>query len=86
MIFEYLLLLLLAGVSIFFIGIPLFKLIKTITPKKHNPLLEAKEKLEHAKLEAEAARLNKETEKVYNSLYEDVLQNDENKDRRKYNE
>jgi len=74
--FEDLLLLLMLGGGVFFIGIPGFKLIRRLFPQKTNPLEEAKERLEQAKLEAEAARLNKETEKVYSHLYEESLEDD----------
>lgn len=81
MLFETVLLLILIGFSIFFVGIPLVKLIKVFVPQKRNPLKEAQERLELAKIEAEAAKLNKETEKIFEHLYEDTLETD-NKDRR----
>lgn len=66
-----------AGISIFLIGIPTVKLINSLIPKKHDPLADAQERLEIAKKEAEAARLNKEAEKLYSSMYEDALQDSE---------
>lgn len=76
--FQDLLLLLLLACSIFFIGIPLFKLIKMLIPKpRRNPLADAKERLEQAKLEVEAARLDKEREKLYNQMYTEALQDEE---------
>lgn len=75
--FEDLLLLGLLGVVIFLIAIPTFKFIKAVLPKKTNPLVEAKQRLEQAKLEKEAALLNKETEKLYEELYEEALQEDD---------
>jgi len=83
--FEDLLLLIMLASGIFFIGMPGFKLIRTLIPKKTNPLEEAKERLEQAKLEAEAARLNKETEKVYSHLYEESLEEDENTETKREN-
>ena len=75
--FQDLLLLLLLASSIFLIGIPLFKLAKLLIPqKKRNPLVEAKVRLEQAKLEVEAARLDKERDKLYDQLYEEALEDD----------
>lgn len=72
------------GSAIFFVGIPLAKLVKLMIPVKKDPVAEAKVRLEVARKEAEAARLNKETEKVYSHLYEEVLQEDEEeRDRKK---
>lgn len=75
--FEQLLLLALLASSIFLIGIPLFKLVRALIPKKRNPLAEAQERLEQTRLEVEAARLEKEREKLYNKMYEEALQEDE---------
>jgi hypothetical protein len=75
--FVDILLLLLGGSGIFFIGIPFYKLMAKLLPSKRNTLAEAKERLEQAHLDAEAARLNKEAEKIYDHLYEDVLHKDE---------
>jgi hypothetical protein len=76
--FEDIILLLLGGGAIFYIGIPLAQLIKRLMPTaKKRTLEEAQERLEQAKLDVEAARLNKEAEKIYNHLYEDVLQDDD---------
>jgi hypothetical protein len=79
MLFEQLLILSALGIGVFFILIPLVKLIKSITPKKRNPLAEAKERLEQARVEVQAARLNKETEQVYDELYKDVLEDEPSK-------
>lgn len=83
MLFEDLILLLLIGSSVFFIGIPLVKFINQLIPKKRNPLLEAKQRVEQAHLELEAARLNveaektsKEAEKIYEHLYDETLEDD----------
>lgn len=75
--FEQLLLLLLLASSVFLIGIPLFKIVRTIIPPKRNPLAEAKERLEQTRLEVEAARLEKEREKLYNQMYVEALQDEE---------
>lgn len=75
--FEQLLLLALLASSIFLIGIPLFKLVRALIPKKRNPLAEAQDRLEQTRLEVEAARLEKEREKLYSKMYEEALQEDE---------
>ena len=79
MLFEDIILALLGVSAIFFIGLPLSKLVRRLVPEKRNPLQEARERLEQARLEAEAARLNKEAEKMYENIYEETLQDEENK-------
>ena len=66
--FEGVLLLLLFGVTVFAIGIPAVKLFRLMFPSKRDSLKEAQERLEIARKEAEAARLNKEGEKVYSEI------------------
>ena len=75
--FEGVLLLLLFGVTVFAIGIPAVKLFRLMFPSKRDSLKEAQERLEIARKEAEAARLNKEAEKVYSEIYEEVLDDNE---------
>ena len=82
MLLEDILLFLLIGSGVFLIGIPFFKLIRAVVPNKRNPVQEAKERLEQARLELEAAKVNKEVEKVYENLYSDVTE-DETENRRK---
>jgi hypothetical protein len=41
--------------------------------RKKDPLAEANERLRLAKLEAEAARVNRETERIYDAMYEEAL-------------
>ncbi len=81
--FEGILLLLLFGITIFAIGIPAVKLLRLMLPHKRDSLKEAQERLEVARKEAAAARLNKETEKVYSEIYEEVLE-DEVEQKEKY--
>ena len=75
---EQLMILLLLASSIFLIGIPLFKLVRQLIPKKRNPLAEARVRLEQTRLEVEAAKLDKEREKLYNKMYDEALQDEEN--------
>ncbi len=72
--FEGLLIALLIGLGIFMVGIPLAKIWRMMFPPKTDSLKEAQIRLEVARKEAEAARLNKETEKVYSEIYSDVLE------------
>jgi F0F1-type ATP synthase membrane subunit b/b' len=81
MLFETLILLILAGTTTIFIGIPLFKMIRDLRPKRKDALTEAKQRVEQARLALEAARLNKEAEKtskeadkIYEALYEEALE------------
>ncbi len=46
-------------------------------PQKRNPLAEAQERFEQARLEVEAARLDKEREKLYNQMYNEALEDEE---------
>jgi len=80
MLLEDLLILLGATGSVFLIGIPLYRLVNAIVPRKRDPLAEAKERLEQARLEAEAARINKETERLYEHMYDEVATPDEGDD------
>lgn len=77
MLFEDILILLGLGTSVFLIGIPFYKLIRMALPEKRDPVKEARIRLETAKADAEAAKLNKETEKVYEEIYHDILEDDE---------
>lgn len=83
MLFEDILMLIVLSSSIFFIGIPIWKLIRSFIPEKRDPVAEAKQRLAIAKADAEAAKLNKEAEKVYEELYQDVLQDETNENNRR---
>lgn len=74
MLFEQFLLLAAVVIVVFFITIPLYKIIKQIVPVKKDPVKEAKIRLELAQKELEAAKIHKETEKLYTDLYKDVLE------------
>jgi hypothetical protein len=77
MLFEDLIMLLALGSGVFLIGIPFYKLLRAVVPQKRDPVAEAKIRLEAAKADAEAAKLNKQTEKLYDDLYKDVIEDDE---------
>lgn len=80
MLFESILVFLLIAAGVFLVGVPLAKLIKMLYlmafPPKRDPLKEAAQRLEIARKEAEAAKLNKETDKIYSRIYEEVLEED----------
>lgn len=76
MTFKLLLFLLVIGFAIFMVAVPAFKIMRMLFSPKRDPLAEAKMKYEAAQKEAAAARLNKETEKVYSELYEEILEDD----------
>lgn len=84
--FEGLMIALMIGAGVFFVGIPLIKIIKMMLPSRRDSLKEAQERLEVARKDAEAARLNKEAEKVYSEIYEEVLEDDNEERYRKNNE
>lgn len=92
MLFEDLLMLLLIWGGIFFVGIPIFKFIMSVIPKmaakKQSSLEEAKQRFATAQADAEAAKLNKQTEKLYDEIYKETLENeteDEAENNRKSN-
>lgn len=76
MLFEDLLWLAALASGVFFIGIPVYQFLRMSLPQRKNPVAEAKLRLAAAKAEAEAARLNKETEKLYEDIYHDLLEDD----------
>lgn len=82
--FEDILMLMMLASGVFLIGIPTFKFLHAITPKKRNSLEEAKQRLEQARLDAEAARLNKEAEKLYEQMYEEATEDEEAKQQEKF--
>lgn len=81
MLFEDIMLLILLGSSVFLIGIPTYKFVRKIVPSKKNPLADAKERLDQARLEVEAARLDRERDKLYNQMYNDALEELDNIDK-----
>ena len=83
MFFEKILILILFISTIYFIGIPAYKIAKQLVPVKKDLLAEAKVRLEVAKQEIEAAKLNKEAEQIYSKLYEEVMVDDQEDDRKK---
>jgi hypothetical protein len=83
--FEDILMLMILASGVFLIGIPTFKFLHSITPKKRNNLAEAKIRLEQARVDLEAARLNKEAEKLYEKMYDEALQDEQNEEQKQEN-
>lgn len=85
MLFETMLIILASGISVFAIGVPAFKLVKSVIPLKIDPVKEAKIRLDVAKKESEAARLNKEADELYEKMYQEALDesNETNKEKNK---
>jgi hypothetical protein len=77
MLLEDLLLAIAIGIVVLAFGWPLVRFWKAAPWRRRDPLAEAKERLRIAQLEAEAARVNREAEKIYEKLYEDTLTDDE---------
>jgi hypothetical protein len=73
MLLEDILLAVAVGVVLLMVGLPMVRFIKLAPWRRRDPLAEAQERLRIAKLEAEAAKVNREAEKIYEHLYEEVL-------------
>jgi len=73
MLLEDILLAVAIGAVLLLFGVPIVRFLKVAPWRRKDPLAEAQERLRVAKMEAEAARLNREAEKIYESLYEDTL-------------
>jgi hypothetical protein len=73
MLLEDLLLVMAVGIAVLLLGWPILRLMKAASLRRKDPLAEAHERLRIAKLEAEAARVNRETEKIYETLYAETL-------------
>jgi hypothetical protein len=76
MLLEDLLLAAAVGVALLVGGVPILRLVKLAPWRRKDPLAEAQERLRIAKLEAEIAKVNRETEKIYEGLYGEALGNE----------
>jgi len=63
--------------ALYFIGVPLFKLLKLTYYDVIDPLESAKARNERARKEAAAAEVDKETDKVYENMYKEDGSSDE---------
>lgn len=73
MLLEDLLLIAAVGIVGLALGWPLLRVLRAGAWRKRDPLAEAQERLRIAKLDAEVARVNRETEKIYEGLYDETL-------------
>lgn len=86
MIFERMLLMALAAAAFFLIILPLYKFLQPILAKANkDPVKEAKVRLEVAKADFEAAKLNKEAEAYYEKIYDEALQDAESEELKSFN-
>jgi hypothetical protein len=77
MLLEDLLLLAAIGIVGLGVGLPIVRLYKSAPWRKRDPLAEAKERLRVAKIDAEAARVNREADRIYEELYQESLAEEE---------
>lgn len=81
MLFEQLIILALAVAVFFMIVLPTYRFVRTYLIKpKRDPLKEARIRLDIAKEETEAAKLNKEAERLYDELYHETLEDESKKE------
>lgn len=85
MLVETMLIILALGTGTFFVGIPVWKLTRRLAPPKVDPIGDAKQRLELAKAELEAARLDKEAEKLYGKMYDEALEDESSVDEKTNN-
>jgi hypothetical protein len=76
MLLEDIVLAVVVGVVLLLVGIPIARLLKVASWRQKDPLAEAHERLRIAQREAEAARVNREAEKIYEQLYDEALAED----------
>ena len=65
------------GVIGLLVGWPIVRLYKSSPWRKRDPVAEAQERLRVAKVDAEAARLNREADSIYEKLYDESLAEEE---------
>jgi hypothetical protein len=70
---EDILLVVAIGMVLGVVGWPIYRLASGGRWRRKDPLAEAQERLRLAKLEEEVARVNRETERIYEKMYGDVL-------------
>jgi hypothetical protein len=64
------------GAVLLTIGLPIVRLLKAAPWRREDPLAAAQERLRIAKLEAEIAKVNREAENIYESLYQEAMTDD----------
>lgn len=84
MFIETVLIILILSLSFFLVGVPAVKIIRSLLPKaKVDPVVAARIRLETAQKEVEAARLDKEAEKIYDHMYEELINDSEDSKNRR---
>jgi hypothetical protein len=73
MLLEDILLAAAIGVAAWMVVMPIVRFLKVAPWRRKDPLAEAHERLRVAQVEAEIARVNRETEKIYEGLYDETL-------------
>jgi len=76
MIEELLAFILGGGMTFFFVVRPVYRFIRAVVPQRRDSLEEAKERLEIARKEAAAAKLNKQAEELYEKMYKETLEDE----------
>jgi hypothetical protein len=76
MLLEDILLAAAIGIVVLVAGFPIYRFLRLAPWGRKDPLAEAQERLRVAMVEAEVARVNRETEKVYENLYSETLADD----------
>src|SRR5579864_4680412 len=76
MLLEDILLAVAVGAVLLMVGAPIVRFLKVAPWRRKDPLAEAQERLRIAKLEAEAAKLNREAERIYEHMYEETIAED----------
>jgi hypothetical protein len=77
MLLEDLLLIAAIGVVGLLVSRPIARLYKMAPWRKRDPLADAQERLRVAKIEAEAARVNREADRIYEKLSDESLAEEE---------
>jgi hypothetical protein len=76
MLLEDIVLAVVVGVVLLFVAIPIARLVKVASSRPKDALAEAQERLRMAQRDAEAARVNREAERIYEQLYDEALAED----------
>lgn len=83
--FEGLMILMMLGIGVVFVGLPLYKLGQKLLPSNPNPVKQAKKRLAAAKADLEAVRINHETDRLYDNLYREAIEDENSEESRKTN-
>jgi hypothetical protein len=76
MLLEDILLAVAVGIVALTVGVPIVRLLMAAPWRREDPLAAAQERLRVAKIEAEIAKVNREADSIYDSLYEEALAED----------